>query len=61
MLGSTCDSLNLSTSVSFSNYKYNALNDCPNQIGAIFTLILVVIYIIILVTMLLNLLIAMFK
>lgn len=59
--GATCDSLNLNTSISFSNYKYNALSDCPNQTGAIVTLILVIFYIIILVVMLLNLLIAIFK
>jgi hypothetical protein len=46
---------------SILDYKYNPQTDCPNQVGAIVSLILLIVYVIILATMLVNLLIAIFK
>jgi hypothetical protein len=44
-----------------SNYKYESMNDCPNQAGAQVTLIIYVIYVVILNILLINLLIAIFR
>ena len=43
-----------------TDYEVNRDTDCPNYIGAIVGLILLIVYNIILVTMLINLLIALF-
>ena len=45
----------------FTNYKYNSDTDCPNKTCAIISLILLILYVVILATMLINLLIAIFK
>ena len=57
----TCESLNLTDVPKQSSYQYDPINDCPEQTGAIITLILLIIYVIVLVTLLINLLIAIFK
>jgi hypothetical protein len=43
-----------------SNYKYNSINDCPDETGAIISLIILIAFVIVFVIMLLNLLIAIF-
>ena len=56
-LGPMC---NLSTITDFSGYKYNGETDCPNKIGAIISLIILMVYVVILIVLLINILIAVF-
>ncbi len=54
------DCKNKSLIYNLTDYKVNRDTDCPNYIGAIVGLILLILYNLILVTMLINLLIALF-
>ena len=56
-----CVDKNSNLNHSNSNYKYDSMDDCPNQAGAQVTLIIYVIYVIILNILLINLLIAIFR
>ena len=60
-VGAYCINQTLNNQHDKMNYTYDSLNDCPSNSGAVFTIVIYMIYVLILNVLLINLLIAIFK